>query len=982
MTLTLFFGSDFEDSGISSSDRFTNDKQFFVSLSGGTSANVTYQISADAGLTWTNAGSSFSNIADGSYKFRAYQNTLPAGLASGSIKYLASTGHYYEYVPGTFTWAEARDAAASRTFNGATGYLATIISAEENTFIANLKADADWYLAWIGASDADTEGVWKWMTGPEAGTVFWNGGTNGSAPAGQYANWPPGEQPDNHLWISEGEDFGHMWANGYWNDLSPLAYPSGYFVEYGGLPTYSNELSVTIDATAPIAPILALASDAGISNSDGITNNGTVNVTGLEAGASWQYSTDSGSSWLAGTGTSFVLSSGSYSAGSIQVRQSDVAGNTSANSQLGTITIDNSAPSAAVLLNVTETRKDPDSTDYITDLRRPTVILRVEVGASIQVSPPPADLSNYYWIQEEILPGLYSIYADEDLRDGTYTFTVVDAAGNKSTASQAITVDTTGPVITGIIVSANSIDLAFSESLSPLATDVLSRFAISLANISRSVSSPQFLNNERSLLRISLSSTTTKAEQDIRIIYTDLTADNDVKNVLQDLAGNDLATFSSTPPVLTYLSNLSSTGLLADSYTNLILDGNSNINGTGNNRNNIIAGNAGNNSLDGGAGNDTIYGESGSDTLDGGTGIDSLIGGSGDDIYVVDSVADVVTESSAEGNDLVRSAVTYAIQANVENLTLTGTGAINGTGNSANNLLSGNSGNNSLNGGAGNDTVFGGAGSDTLDGGTGVDSLSGGLGDDTYVVDSIADIIAELTGEGTDLIRSSVTYSIQANVENLTLTGTGAINGTGNSANNLLSGNSGNNSLNGGAGNDTVFGGAGKDTLDGGTGDDSLSGGLGADIYVVDSVADVITELSGEGTDLVQSSVTYAIQANIENLTLTGTGAIRGTGNTLNNILAGNTGNNSLDGGAGIDTLIGGAGDDTYIVDSITDVITEAVNAGSDTVASSVTFSLAAIANVENLSLTGTASIRGTGNSLDNTIIGNSGSNQLNGGAG
>jgi Ca2+-binding RTX toxin-like protein len=121
--------------------------------------------------------------------------------------------------------------------------------------------------------------------------------------------------------------------------------------------------------------------------------------------------------------------------------------------------------------------------------------------------------------------------------------------------------------------------------------------------------------------------------------------------------------------------------------------------------------------------------------------------------------------------------------------------------------------------------------------------------------------------------------------------------------------------------------------------------------------------------------------ANVENLTLTGTAA-NGTGNSMSNFLTGNNSNNNLNGGAGIDTMIGGAGNDTYIVDSTTDVITEADNAGIDTVASSVSFSLAAIANVENLSLTGATAINGTGNSLNNVITGNSAANNLSGDAG
>ena len=202
--------------------------------------------------------------------------------------------------------------------------------------------------------------------------------------------------------------------------------------------------------------------------------------------------------------------------------------------------------------------------------------------------------------------------------------------------------------------------------------------------------------------------------------------------------------------------------------------------------------------------------------------------------------------------------------------------------------------------------------------------------------------------------------------------------------NDSLNGGGGNDSLNGGGGNDTLDGGAGNDTLDGGAGTDTLVGGIGDDIYVVDSTTDTITENANAGTDTIQSSVTYTIPnlTNIENLTLTGTATINGTGNTGNNVITGNSANNTLNGGAGIDTLIGAAGNDIYVVDTTTDTITESANAGTDTIESSVSFSIAALANVENLTLTGTAAINGTGNALNNVITGNGANNTLNGGAG
>jgi Ca2+-binding RTX toxin-like protein len=152
-----------------------------------------------------------------------------------------------------------------------------------------------------------------------------------------------------------------------------------------------------------------------------------------------------------------------------------------------------------------------------------------------------------------------------------------------------------------------------------------------------------------------------------------------------------------------------------------------------------------------------------------------------------------------------------------------------------NDILWGGDGNDTLMGGDGNDQLGGGAGNDTLDGGAGADQLLGGTGNDTYVVDNTGDVISENANEGTDLVKSSIAYTLGSNLENLTLSGTAAINGTGNALNNVLTGNSAANTLTGGAGNDTLDGGSGTDKLLGGTGNDVYVFGRG---YGMDTITD------------------------------------------------------------------------------------------------------------------------------------------------
>lgn len=361
-------------------------------------------------------------------------------------------------------------------------------------------------------------------------------------------------------------------------------------------------------------------------------------------------------------------------------------------------------------------------------------------------------------------------------------------------------------------------------------------------------------------------------------------------DLMVGLAGNDTyvlqswATVEEAPNSGTDLVQATFSYGLSANVENLTLTGSDEIDGEGNELANVLTGNNAINVLSGFAGNDT---------LDGRGGADVMRGGSGNDTYVLDNSADSVIEFANEGTDLVQSKVSYVLADQLENLTLTGTTAINGTGNALDNVLTGNSAANTLTAGAGNDT---------LSGGTGADTMIGGAGNDTYTVDNTADVVTEALNEGIDLVQSSLSHTLSANVENLTLTGTSAIAGTGNALDNLLTGNSANNTLTGGDGNDT---------LNGGTGNDTMIGGLGDDVYVVNVSTDIVTEAASAGNDTIQSTATLTLTTNVENLILTGTTAINGTGNTLNNLLRGNTAINTLNGGTGNDILEGGAGNDT-----------------------------------------------------------------------
>lgn len=360
----------------------------------------------------------------------------------------------------------------------------------------------------------------------------------------------------------------------------------------------------------------------------------------------------------------------------------------------------------------------------------------------------------------------------------------------------------------------------------------------------------------------------------------------------------------------------------------LVLTGTAPVAGIGNGLANKLAGN--------GAGN----------ILDGKAGADTMAGGSGSDHYFVDSAADVVTETSASGGtDRVYSSVTRTLGDYQERLILIGTSAINGYGNLQNNLLNGN------------------AAANYLSGGFGADTMVGEAGNDVYIADHSGDVVTEtsLTG-GYDTVYASVTFKLGDYVEKLILTGSSAINGTGNAEHNVLTGN------------------AAANVLDGGFGADSMTGGNGNDIYYVNSPVDRVTE-SGEGggVDWVYSAVSYGLGPNLEHLQLVGSANINGTGNPYANVLVGNSGANVLRGDAGADTMKGGYGDDTYYVQNAGDVVLEAysLSGGTDTILSWLSHTLGPYQ--ERLILNGTGMIDGTGNGLANEIVGNAEANVLTG---
>jgi len=356
----------------------------------------------------------------------------------------------------------------------------------------------------------------------------------------------------------------------------------------------------------------------------------------------------------------------------------------------------------------------------------------------------------------------------------------------------------------------------------------------------------------------------------------------------------------------------------------------------------------------GGGGDDVLIGGEGDDRLDGESGNDQMFGGSGNDVYTVDSNGDTVSEAPDQGTDAVRTwLASYVLGDNLENLYGLSSDGQRLTGNSAVNVIIASWGN------------------DVLNGAGGADWLTGSKGHDLYYVDDIGDSVNELSDEGVDLVATTVDYSLSDHVENLQandIYGTAALRLTGNALANNIYGTQGNNVLNGAAGADLMVGYGGHD------------------LYYVDNANDLAHEEANGGTDMVATTVDYTLGANVENLQandIYGTDPLILTGNSLSNNIYGTQGNNELNGGGGADFMVGYGGHDYYWVDHAGDVAHEEANGGTDTVGTTVSYTLGAnVENLQSLESHGTAALTLTGNPLANTIAGSAGDNVLNGAGG
>jgi Ca2+-binding RTX toxin-like protein len=922
--------------------------------------------------------------------------------------------------------------------------------------------------------------------------------------------------------------------------------------------------TIANDDTPPEAPILALAADTGISNNDGITNNGTVNVTGLVAGATWQYSTNGGGSWTTGTDTSFGLASGTYAIGTILVRQSDIFGNTSINGQLAAVTIDTTAPTGSLKptapgyaapstnpFGITDAGawaspsfadidSDGDLDLFIGNYQGNTLFYR-NTAATGSTSPayatPSINPFGLADVGDSAKPSLVDIDGDGDLDlfigetyGNTLFYRNTAAAGSTSPAYAAASTNAFG--ITNVGYSARpsfadidkdgDLDLFIGNSEGNIlfyrntaaAGATAPSYAVAsvnpfgIANAGDNAS-PGFAdidgdgdldlligNGEGKTLvyrnnAIATATTPafgapstnpfgiTNASSFANPSLVDIDGDGDLDLFIGIDNGNMMFSrnIAARDPVAPLISTTANGSYKIGDVISFTLQFSKAVYVTttgGTPRLQLETG-----AIDryavysGGSGTDTLSfsytvqaGDSSADLDQVSSNALELNGGSIRDIagnnailtlaapgapgslaangaLVIDGISPTVTSvvatgsgiSGGSGNLKAGKVVTITVNTSERVISYGGTPSLSLNSGGIATYASG-GGTNSL---VFTYTVVAGENADDLRI-TGLNANGATISDlvgnsfvsfsnnpaGLLVIDTtMPTIIAKPDASNTVIITTneagtagfyksdnsqflsdtvsantnkSFTFAAQAAITSITLRATDlAENLTtstssfllGTTLDDLLTGTNSDDFIYGFAGQDTLAGGGGNDILDGGVGADSLTGGTGNDQYYVDNAGDLVIEQASGGNDLVYSSIDYTLGSNVENLTLTGSASLIGTGNSLDNEITGNSGNNSLsggggsdtiDGGSGADTLIGGIGDDQYYVDNVNDQVIEQASAGTDLVYSSIDYTLGS--NVERLVLTGSTSLNGTGNGLNNIITGNSGNNSLSGNAG